>query len=154
MTTRWEMIECNGMDVSTPLLVFYGIRNKEGKWYRSKGYGGHGDTWVDDIKKAKVWSKISPARAQITFFANKWPEYGIPDLIQLNVNNISVIDEKDRVTKAIQKKKEEEFQSQIIRLNMEMEYSREKKIEAERKIEALREKLQQESAKIGMKIGI
>jgi hypothetical protein len=121
MTTRWEMTECNGMDA--PLLVFYGIRNKEGKWYRSKGYGGYGDTWVDDIKKAKVWSKISPARAQITFFANKWPEYGIPDLIQLNVNNISVIDEKDRVAKAIQKKKEEELKHQINRLQRNVNHS-------------------------------
>ena len=46
-------------------LELYVVRNKEGKYFRTKGYSGYGDTWVDDIQKAKVYPKIGQARSRL-----------------------------------------------------------------------------------------
>jgi hypothetical protein len=48
----------------TATLTLYAVRNREGKWFRAKGYGGYGDTWTPDIGKAKLYSKIARARAE------------------------------------------------------------------------------------------
>ena len=85
-------------------LEFYMVRSQDGKWLRSKGYNAMGDNWVDDIKKAKVWNKIGPARAQVTFWSTSYPSYGVPEIVVLKATIHSVIDEKSRVEKAKQNK--------------------------------------------------
>ena len=35
-------------------LSFYAVMSKDGKWFRSKGYNGGGDSWVDNVNKAKL----------------------------------------------------------------------------------------------------
>lgn len=86
--------------METPLLSLYAVRNRDGKWFRSKGYGGYGTSWVDDLKKARVYGKTGPARAQITYWANACPKFGIPDLVELRVTEMAVFSEEDRVQKA------------------------------------------------------
>lgn len=49
--------------VETVRLDFYAVRNRDGKWLRSKGYGGFGKCWVDDISAAKIYGKPGPAKA-------------------------------------------------------------------------------------------
>ena len=90
------------------VLVLCAVRNNKGQYFRAKGYGGGGNTWVDDINKAKIYGKTGGARGTITWFANNYPNYPTPDLIKLTVTGIEVMDEKGRVEKAKQKKAEQE----------------------------------------------
>lgn len=85
-------------------LVLYAVRNGEGKWFRRKGYGGYGDTWTDDFKKARVYNRIGPARGTVSFFANHYPTYPTPDLVALKIGSVEVIDEQKRVNEQKQKK--------------------------------------------------
>ena len=81
-------------------LKFYLIQNQEGCYFRAKGYGGSGLTWVEDANKAKVYLKIGVARAQVSFFANTYPQYGVPRLIEMEVTHGTILDESERVAKA------------------------------------------------------
>lgn len=68
-----------------------------------QGYQGYGETWVTDMKSAKIYAKPGPAKTQVTFFAKKFPELPVPELVELVVTDIRVIDQVARVKKAINK---------------------------------------------------
>jgi hypothetical protein len=84
-------------------LNLYVIRNKEGKYFRSKGYNGHGENWVDDINKARFYTKSGPAKAIVTFYFNNYPQYGCPDLIIIStdVSKAAVVDMSEQTRKSI-----------------------------------------------------
>lgn len=86
-----------------PLLKFYAVRNKEGLWFRAKGYGGSGESWVKEITRAKIYARSGGARGTVTFFAKAYPQYGVPDLVELHVTQTVVVDESVRVAKSIKK---------------------------------------------------
>ena len=113
--------------METISLSLYAVRNKEGKYFRAKGYGGYGSNWVDNIEQAKIYPKIGQARSRVTFFANNFPTFGVPDLIELKVTQAIVVDETKRVDNAI-KKKEREILNKKIR-------------EAERKVQKAQNEL-------------
>lgn len=119
-------------------LVLYAVRNSQGQYFRAKGYGGDGNTWVDDINKAKIYGKTGGARGTITWFANYYPSYPTPDLIKLTVTGIEVMDETTRVEKAKQKKATKE--ANRIKRNAERELERLKEIfhEAQAKLNNLK----------------
>lgn len=85
-------------------LEFYVVRNKEGKYLRSKGYSGYGQSWVSELKKAKVYTKKNGATGQITYWATNYPEYGVPELIPLICTLGEPIPQEDRVSKVKKKK--------------------------------------------------
>jgi hypothetical protein len=90
---------------NVPNLDFFLVRNKEGKWFRRKGYGGSGDTWVDEIKRARVYARLGPARGIVTFFVNHYdPKYGVPDIVHFKAEPFEVINESERVKKAKEQK--------------------------------------------------
>lgn len=95
------------------MLTLYAVKNREGKWFRRKGYGGYGETWVADFSKARIYSRIGPARATVTFFAGKWPEYGVPSLVALEIEMERVITEESRVEKTLKAKKVREKREEI-----------------------------------------
>jgi len=84
----------------TDEIKLYAVRNSEGKW---KGYGGYGETWTDRFSAARIYNKIEHARAQVTYFAKNYPQYGIPELVELTITRIEVLDETERVAKALGK---------------------------------------------------
>lgn len=86
-------------------LIVYAIRNHEGKFLKARGFRGTG-TWVDDINKAKIYSKIGTPRSTITWIATHNETYPIPQLLKLTVTGVEVMDEKGRIEKMIQKKAE------------------------------------------------
>lgn len=94
-------------------LFLYAVRNEKGQWFRRKGYGGSGDTWVDDFAKARIYSRIGPARGVISFFANNYTDYPAPQLIQLEINKLTVLDEKSRIQKAQFNKKKRSLEHDI-----------------------------------------
>ena len=101
-------------------LSVYAVRNSKGQFFRAKGYSGGGDTWVNDINKAKIYPKTGGARGTITWFANNFPEYPTPELIKLTVTKIEVMDETKRVAKVIENKKKEELRQKQARAEREL----------------------------------
>jgi len=85
------------------MLELFAIKNSDGQYFRAKGYCGYGKTWVDELKKARIWTKIGVARAQVTFFAKNYPQYPAPKLLRLKVTEIEEVDEVDRVKQALNK---------------------------------------------------
>lgn len=65
-----------------------------------------GDSWVDDIKKARVYTRIGHARTQVAFWATNYPDYGVPEIVALHVTATEVLDEKERVEAAVTKKEQ------------------------------------------------
>lgn len=86
-------------------LEFYAVRNREGQWYHRKGLSGYGETWREDVQEARIYNKIGHARAQVTYFARKWPSFGVPEIVVFKVGGTYVINEEERVKK--QQEKEE-----------------------------------------------
>ena len=80
-------------------LLLYGVMGQDGKWFRRKGYSGYGESWVDDMNRARIYNKIGHARQIVSFFANKFPSYGVPSIVELKVSRMRVIDEDERVQK-------------------------------------------------------
>ena len=81
-------------------LELFIVRNSNGQFFRAKGYGGAGKSFVDDINSAKIYGKIGPARSVVTYFANTFPTYPVLEIIKINVAGYEVLDEAARVEKA------------------------------------------------------
>ena len=94
-------------------LEFYVVRNKEGKYLRSKGYSGYGQSWVSELKKAKVYTKKNGATGQITYWATHYPEYGVPELIPLTCTLGEPIPQEERLDKIRKKKELEKAKSEL-----------------------------------------
>lgn len=84
-------------------LNFYAVRSRDGKWLRAKGYGGSGESWVDDIHKAKIYGNPAPAKAQITFWARNYPQFGVPDLVRISTGRCEYLDQESRVQETVAK---------------------------------------------------
>lgn len=94
-------------------LKLYVVRNKEGKYFRRKGYGGYGDTWVEGMATARIYAKIGPARSMCTFFARAYPKFGIPEIVELSVSETRVLDQSSRVSSALSKREEKEARQKL-----------------------------------------
>jgi hypothetical protein len=117
-------------------LKLYVVQNKIGNYFRAKGYGGYGETWVSDIQKARIYNRIGPARATITWFANTYPNYGIPNLCEIVVQSINILtDEVPRVKKAMIKKKKEEYEHKMKLIKWDMDRYKIQSQEAEKQYE-------------------
>ncbi len=88
-------------------MSFYAVKNFEGKWFRAKGRDGYGDTWVPDIGKARIYTKLGQAQSRCTFFARLNTKLPAPQVVELRAVQVRVIDQTERITKANQKKAEE-----------------------------------------------
>jgi hypothetical protein len=111
-------------------LILYAVQNHEGKYFRAKGMNGYGDSWVDELKTAKIYPRIGPARSCVTFWNNLNIEqnknkadhnkviYPAPVIVELHVTTTVILDEQDRLNKAkIRKQKE-----QILKEKRELEW--------------------------------
>lgn len=132
-------------------LELFIVKSKDGKYFRSKGYNGYGDSWVDSISKAKIYSKIGSARSQVTFWASHYPEYGIPDIVLLTISESKILNEEERVKKAIRKIKKNEIEYKIRSaeyelnriLNQHLKYNDDYINEAKEKVENLKKQHKQ-----------
>ena len=78
-------------------LKFFAIRSRDGQWFRRKGYGGSGESWVDEITKARIFNKIGPARAQVSWWFNNYPSFGCPEIVVFSTQISEVIQEEKRI---------------------------------------------------------
>lgn len=124
--------------MSEVLVKLYAVRNQEGKFFHSKGYGGYGKTWVDNIAQARIYARPGPARAQITYFATHYPQFGCPDLVELHVTEFVVINEAKQVAEKARRKKEESLRREAEYKKLQIEESQRKIEELDRHIKRLR----------------
>ena len=104
--------------MNNKILSLYAVRNQEGKYFKNIGYGGIGKNWVDSLDKARIYTKIGQARSRITYFAENHPSYGRPELIELVVEKVVVVDDSETVAKNKKKK----LQSAIRNANHTLDY--------------------------------
>ena len=104
----------------------YVVRNKEGKYFKSRGFDSYKERWVDNLEDAKIYQKIGTAKAQITYWARHFPEYGVPDLIILETMIKEVVPQGKRVKESIENIKRREKQYEINRLEWEKKRIEEK----------------------------
>lgn len=119
-------------------LTLYAVRNREGRWFRSKGYGGYGDTWTADVSKAKTYTKIGQARGRVSFFASRWPEHGVPDLVEFTATETAVLPEAGRVAKVAEKKAVQEATRKVRETTTAIERATRDKLDAEERLAKLR----------------
>lgn len=133
----------NSIDEKISLLELYVVMNSSGSFFRAKGYGGYGDTWVNDISKAKTYGKIGPARSRVTWFSNTYPQYPPPAIIKLKVSSFEIMQENERVQKAKKTKEEKEAKRKTAQAKRELEYAREKFERAQKELDSARTRLNQ-----------
>lgn len=119
-------------------LTLYAVRNREGRWFRSKGYGGYGDTWTADVSKAKTYTKIGQARGRVSFFASRWPEHGVPDLVEFTATETAVLPEAGRVSEVAEKKAKREAVRKVRETTAAIERAQRDKQDAEERLAKLR----------------
>jgi len=120
-------------------LRFYAVRNSSGQWFHRKGYGGYGDTWVGDLKKARIYVNIGGARAVSGWFANNYPDYGVPEIVVFKAEVEEVLDEAARRRKAEEKEVEREEKREKKRANKRLEQAKKELEKAKERVEELRE---------------
>jgi hypothetical protein len=119
-------------------LELYAVQSKDGKWLRRKGYGGSGACWVEDVNKARIYPKIGGARSMVTWWANNYPQYGVPSIVKLTISAIEVIDESKRVEKAKNSREKKEIAYKIIHKQEEMKRLQEQIKNAENNLNKLK----------------
>lgn len=116
----------------------YIVRNN-GQFFRAKGYGGSGDSWVDTMDKARVYTKIGPAKATVTFFARQYPQFGTPQILafELDPSQGKVIDMTESTSKRIAARQQTELKREKERTRREQEYLQEQMNSINRRMAAL-----------------
>jgi hypothetical protein len=123
-------------------LELYVVMNSSGQFFRAKGYGGYGNTWISDIKKAKTYGKIGQARSRVTWFYNTYSQYPPPTILKLKVGSYEVLNELERVLKASKTREQKEAERKTKQAKRDFEYAQEKLEKAKQELEQARSQIQ------------
>lgn len=115
----------------------YVLMNSDGQFFRKKGYGGSGQSWVDDILKARLYTNIGGAKNQITWWSKNYPEYGTPKLVEFTSKVTNVIDMSEMVSERIRKSIEREAREESNRHKLALEKAKQKYLDSKRDFEDL-----------------
>jgi hypothetical protein len=100
-------------------LKFYLLMNHEGLFFRRKGYGGVGDSWVAETATARIYTNIRGARSVLGYFNNNYSDPK-PVIVEVQAGSVVVLDEGKRLEKArktpAQRLAEEELRKERRRL--------------------------------------
>ena len=109
------------------ILSLYAVRSKDGKYFKNIGYSGSSGrkSWVDSLDKARIYAKIGQARSRVTWWSEHYPEYGTPELIELVVNEVKVVDDSG----VIKKNKKRKLQNAIRSTKRMIEYAEKQKFQ-------------------------
>jgi len=98
-------------------LNFYTVRSKDGKWLRAKKHGYNsldtGKSWTDNITEARIYTTPRGAKGQVTFWARNYPQFGVPDLVQITTGKCLYLDQEERTKKVIRKREIENAEREI-----------------------------------------
>jgi len=102
-------------------MELFCIQSQDGKFYKATGMNGRGRRWNDSLSSAKFYNKIGPVKAQVTFWANENPEYGVPKILKftLNPEDAEVINMEDYVEKGNEKREKVKTKRKIANLEYE-----------------------------------
>lgn len=120
------------------MINLYVIRNRDGQYFRAKGYGGTRDSWVAEIEKARLYTKLGPARTQVSFWANNYPAFGVPEIVVLAAQETGVLDETSRVEKTQERRRKREEEYQVRQRQREVKEAQERLKEAREELKGLR----------------
>lgn len=120
-----------------PKLKFYAVQNSEGKWFRAKGYGGSGESWVSELSKAKIYGKIGPARA----VASYWFIAGLdaPKIVVFDLCFSEILNEEARIKSSFKKKLQKKVSSEIQRKMIDLSWTKREIERLKKKKDAIRE---------------
>jgi hypothetical protein len=135
------------LDKSISELELYVVMNSTGQFFRAKGYGGYGNTWVNDIKKAKTYSKIGQARSRVTWFSNTYPQYPPPSILEFKIGSYKILNELERVLKARKTKEEKEAIKRSKQAKLDFNYAKAKLEKAEEELKRTRSILENSTNK-------
>lgn len=113
----------------TEEICFYAVRSKDGKFFRAKGFGGSGESWVTDLTKARIYARLGPAKSIATFYAKNYSTFGVPVVVKLVVGSIEELDQTDRI-----KKVQEAEQKRVAKAAVEEQKRKIKQAEEDLKI--------------------
>ena len=104
-------------------MKLYVVRNKEGKFFKNKGYGGYGSNWKDNLDQAKFYPKIGQAKARVTYFAKHFPTFGVCDILEftLDVAQANVMNMEAATNTVIAKAKVAEAEAELRRRQYEIQ---------------------------------
>lgn len=124
-------------------MKVYIVQNQEGKYFRAIGYAGFGKSWVDEIEKARLYTKIGPARSRVTFFSKNYPNYGVPKLIEFNldIEKATVIDMTEYANKKITKIIKDKLKHELNNLKWDLEHKLKDRERLEKEIAQIENKL-------------
>ncbi len=126
-----------------PQITLYAVRNSDGKWFRARGYGGYGDSWVDDFTSIQVrlYPKVGTARAQVSFFAKNYPQFPVPEIVEFTLTGLKVLNEEKRVSKVAQQREVREASAEKKRRERELQNAEAEFNRARVKLEQLAKRL-------------
>ena len=122
-------------------LRIYSVRNSDGKWFRRKGYGGGGDTWVDDLKIARLYAKIGPARGTVSYFANHFQNYPAPQIVVFKAVIEEVLDESKRIQQVRERDEQREAKREARHAEYELEAAQRDFEKAQQKLSRTRDEM-------------
>lgn len=78
-------------------MKLYVIQNSDGKYFRPVGTHGGSSQWHDSIEKAKFYTRLGPAQAQVTFYTNQ--KMQPPKVLCFDLDSItpSIVDMSERI---------------------------------------------------------
>ena len=119
-------------------LELYVVVNQEGKFFHAIGYGGVGKSWVDTLDKAKIYTKIGQARSRVTWWFTNHPKFGRPQIIKLTATGTEILDEEERLKKAVEKKETTKAKTKAMWAEHNLKCAEERLKEAQRELDRLK----------------
>ena len=76
-------------------MELYAVQNDKGKWLTAKS--SWGESWVNDLNDAKVYTKVSTARGQITWYSKRYSTFHTnkPKVVKLIVTDVQEVQLKE-----------------------------------------------------------
>lgn len=118
-------------------IVFYVIRNDVGQFYKTRT-SNRRPHWVDAIGMARIYGKESMARSKVTAYANENPNKPVPEIVEMHVTKVVVVDQRQRVVDARAKKIREDAGRDVAKRKRDLEDAEEEFEEARKRFEGLR----------------
>ena len=121
-------------------MNLYVVVNSDGQFFRSKGFGGYGKTWVAELEKARFYTKLGQAKSRVTWFAREYPEFPAPSIAywELDESEYKKMDMADYAKKAIKKIEDNKEKERIRHIDYEIKRLEQEKSRNEKSLTGLR----------------
>lgn len=115
-------------------MKVYIVKNQSNQYFRAKGRSGYGSSWVPELERAKIYTKIGQAKSRVTYFYKDNPKLGCPVLLEFELANPIEINMENETNKKI-------LRAERLKLQQSIKYSKEKKDSILKEIDRLSQEL-------------